>query len=58
MPDETGRTDGSDVLITAFSKWYVWAVIALAVIVMSGWASPQNVTDFFDHVFRAWRCQP
>lgn len=57
-PDNGGRTDASDVLIALFTKWYVWAVLALGLIVLSGWADPEAVTEFFERTFKAWRCAP
>jgi hypothetical protein len=58
MPDETGRTDASDVLIAyAGSKWF-WGVVILALIIWSGWASPEAIGELLSKVARAWRCAP
>lgn len=57
-PDDNGGTDWSDVLIAfARSKWF-WGTIVLFLIVLSGWASPENVTEMVSSTLRAWRCQP
>lgn len=58
MPDENTGTDWSDVLIAAASNKYAWFAVILAIIVWSGWASPENVTEFSSTTLRAWRCQP
>ena len=58
MPDEGGNTDLSDVLIAFAKSRYFWAAVALGLIILSGWASPENVTDLVRETLRAWRCVP
>lgn len=57
MPD----TDWSDVLIAWARPKVVLPICILlgfALLVYSGWASPENVTEMLSSTFRAWRCQP
>lgn len=60
MPDDQPApkqgTDMSDVLIAFAASKYFWAAVALFLIVLSGWASPENVTEFAETTLRAWRC--
>ena len=60
MPEEKGGTDMSDVFIALFSGPTGKALIVLlgfAILVWSGWASPENVRDIGETWLRAWRCQ-
>jgi len=57
MPDEIG-TDWSDVLIAFAKSKYFWAAIALGLVILSGWASPEAIAELLSQVARAWRCQP
>lgn len=57
MPDEnSGQTDWSDVLIAYSKSKFFWGAVALFLIVLSGWASPDNVTDLVERTLQAWRC--
>lgn len=58
MPDDNVGTDWSDVMIALFRSKYAWTAVILGIIVWSGWASPENVTEFADTTLRAWRCAP
>lgn len=58
MPE--GGTDWSDVLIafaTSKTSKYLYFAIIFAILVWSGWASPENVADIIERGARAWRCQ-
>lgn len=56
MSNGENKTDASDVFVAFASSKYFWAAVALFLIVLSGWASPDNVTDLIERTLRAWRC--
>lgn len=57
MPDEnTKNTDASDVMIKLVVSPWPWVTLILFLIVLSGWASPDNIGEVGEKLLRGWRC--
>jgi hypothetical protein len=54
-PDDTGKTDLSDVFVALFSNKMFWYTVIFLTIVVTGFANADTVIDGVERIVRALR---
>lgn len=58
MPDDSGKTDLSDVCIALFSQKIFWYFLGVAIILVGGYASFDTIAEVGERWIRAFKCMP